>query len=117
MRDMELCRKIMLAAVNGNRNSVIDGYTDDVIKYNQRLLIDKGYLKGSVLKNSDKDTDIPANVYVKEVTWEGHDFIDAIADESNWSKVKGFLKEGGKQITIDTIAVAVQTLFRFGAAA
>ncbi len=117
MRDMELCRAIMLAAVNDNRNGPINGYSEDAIKYNKRLLIDKGYLKGSLIKDSTKDTDIPAAVFIKEITWEGHDFIDGIADESNWSKVKDFLKEGGKQITIDTIAVAIQTLFRFGAAA
>ena len=117
MRDMEVCRAIMLAAVNGNRNGPIDGYSEDVVKYNKRLLIDKGYLKGSAGKDSTKDTDIPAYVLIKEVTWEGHDFIDAIAADSNWSKVKDFLKEEGKQITIDTIAVAVQSLFRFGAAA
>jgi hypothetical protein len=114
---MELCRAIMLAAVGGNRNGPIDDYSEDAIKYNKRLLIDRGYLKGRVLKNSESDTDIPADVFIIEITWEGHDFIDGIADESNWSKVKDFLKEGGKQVTIDTIAAAVKTLFGFGAAA
>lgn len=117
MRDMELCRTIMLEAANQNRNGPIEGYSDDAIKYNKRLLIDKGYLKGKAIKSSDADSEIPLAVFVTEITWEGHDFIDAIKDETNWVKVKDFLKDAGKQITIDTIAVAVQSLFRFGAAA
>jgi hypothetical protein len=45
------------------------------------------------------------------VPWAGHDFIDAIESDSNWEKVKAFLKETGMQLTIETIKYAIGKLF------
>lgn len=111
-RDMELVRKILLAVENSQTDTLIDGYDDDTIKYHKALVIEKGLADGSVLKSN---TEIPAAVGLVKLTWSGHDFVDAIASESNWAKVKVFLKDGGKQLTIETVKAAVIHLFCFGA--
>jgi hypothetical protein len=113
-RDMELVRKVLLAAQDGNQNRAIEGYTEDQILYHKDLVIRHRLAEGTVMPDSTKATEVPAAVYIRKLTWEGHDFIDAIADESNWNKVKDFLKDAGKQVTIETVKVAVSRLFGFG---
>lgn len=114
-RDMELIRKVLLAAESGQANSSIDGYDEDTIKYHKALVIEAGLAEGSVLKSGAGNREIPAAVMIKKLTWAGHDFIDAIALDSNWTKVKDFLQDAGKQLTIDTVKAAVTHLFGFGA--
>lgn len=110
-RDMELVRKLLLAVESGQMNFVIDGYNNDTVKYHKALVIDAGLAEGSVLKSGMGNREIPVNVMLTKLTWAGHDFIDAIASDSNWAKVKEFLQDAGKQLTIETIKAAVIHLF------
>lgn len=115
-RDMELIRKVLLAVQDGSSNVSIEGYSDDDLKYHRALAIEKGLVKGSTLRDGTRSTEVPAAVTVTQLTWEGHDFIDAISSESNWQKVKDFLKDAGKEITLDTVKFAVGQIFGFGSA-
>jgi hypothetical protein len=110
-RDMDLIRAVVLKAVEGDPNGAIPGYTEDEINYHRALAVQKGLLEGRVLDDNSSMTDIPLDVFVLGVPWAGHDFIDAIESDSNWSKVKAFLSEAGKQVTIETIKYAAQKLF------
>jgi hypothetical protein len=113
-RDMELIRKVLLAVQDGNPNLPIDGYSEDEVKYHRKLAIEAELIKGAIRESGRNPREIPAGVIVKELTWSGHDFIDAIATESNWQRVKDFLKDSGKQITLETVKVAVLQLFGYG---
>ena len=113
-RDMELIRKVLLAVENMQPNSPIEGYSDEQVKYHRALVIEAGLVKGSILPDSETLSEIPASVVLDKLTWTGHDFVDAIASESNWHKVKNFLKDAGKQITIETVKFAVLQLFGTG---
>lgn len=113
-RDMELVRKVLIAVENGQTNAPIDGYDEDTIKYHKALVIEAGLAEGSTLKSGTGNREIPAAVMLIKLTWAGHDFVDAIASESNWTKVKAFLLEAGKQVTIETVKAAVVHLFGFG---
>ena len=110
-RDMDLIRLVMLSAEAGPPYPPIEGYTQDAIKYHEMLAIEHGLLEGAVHKVHTHPTEIPGAVIVRGVTWEGHDFIDAIREDKNWTKVKSFLAEGGKQLTIETVKFAVLRLF------
>lgn len=110
-RDMDLIRKVVLAAEAGPPFPKIEGYTEDAIKYHQMLAIQHGLLDGAVLKVHTHPTEIPGAVVIKDVTWEGHDFIDAIREDTNWTKVKSFLADAGKQLTIETVKFAVLRLY------
>jgi hypothetical protein len=115
-RDMELIRKVLLAVQDGRHNLPIESYSDDEIKYHRALAIEKKLVDGRIMKDNSKFSDVPAEVNVIKLTWAGHDFIDAITSDSDWQKVKDFLKDAGKQITLDTVKVAVAQLFRYGTA-
>lgn len=111
---MDLIRAVVLKAAEGDANGAIPGYTEDEVNYHRALAIQKGLLEGRVLEDNSM-TDIPVDVIVLGVPWAGHDFIDAIESDSNWEKVKAFLAETGKQITIETVKYAVGRLFGAGA--
>ncbi|WP_159016603.1 DUF2513 domain-containing protein [Cognatiluteimonas profundi] len=110
-RDMDLLRQIVLSAEAGPPFPAIGGYTEDAIKYHKMLAIEAGLIHGKWLRDNTRITEIPATVMVTDVTWEGHDFLQAIRDEANWGKVKTFLAASGKQLSIEMIKVAVRSLF------
>lgn len=111
-RDMDLIRLVLLKACTDDPNGAIDGYGDDEIRYHRKLAIEKGLLTGFVMESHDRPSRIPRNVVVKDVTWEGHDFIDAIRSDTNWNKVKEFLMAAGKQVTLETVMQAIREIFR-----
>lgn len=113
-RDMDLIRKILLAVEADQQNSPIDGYEEDTVKYHKALAIEAELVEGSLVKSGSGNREIPAAVMLKKLTWSGHDFIDAIGSESNWVKVKSYLQDSGKQITIETVKAAVVYLLGFG---
>lgn len=115
-RDMELVRKLLLNVEAGKARAAVEGYTDDVINYHKALLIERGLVEGSPLYTSglNSSPDIPRDVYIKKLTWEGHDFIDGVRVDTKWNKVKTFLTDAGKDITIETTKYAVAHLFGFG---
>lgn len=112
-RDMDLIRQLLLSAEAGPPYPKIEGYTQDAIKYHQKLAIDAGLLEGAIAKDHTKPTEIPGAVIIKGVTWAGHDFIDAIREDTKWNKVKGYVADAGKQLTIETAKFAIAQLFHF----
>ena len=89
----------------------IVGFTPQAIKYHQMLAIEAGLLNGTHGKYSENATEIPSFVNIQDVTWEGHNFIDAIREDNNWNKIKNYLVEQGKQLSIETILKAATILF------
>lgn len=112
-RDIELIRKILLLLESGikNQNNMIEGYSSDQIKYHKALILEAQFVKGTVLYGS---TEIPESIHILKITMIGHDFIDAISNDTNWNKMKDFLKDSGKQVTADSIKDAVKQLFIIG---
>lgn len=110
-RDMDLIRKILLNAESGELD--LPDVAEDMLKYHQALAIEAGLLKGKILSSFKDSGDVPAAVFVQGVTWDGHDFIDAIREDTNWQKVKTFLADAGKQVTIETVKAAISNLFGF----
>src|SRR5687768_1994905 len=107
-RNMDLIRAVLLQAQKGDPNGSVDGFTGDELKYHRALAIEAGLLRGRALKDHQTPTEIPAAVMVQDLTWQGHDFLDAIESDTNWGKVKQFLGDTGKQLTIETIKFAIK---------
>jgi hypothetical protein len=67
----------------------LPGYTAHEIEYHARLLINAGIIdagSGGVMEG----------FLFRGLTWEGHDFIDAIRDDAIWEKTKkGATEVGG----------------------
>ena len=109
-RDMDLIRKMLLIieanCVPGILSPIpLDGYTEDQIDYHFDLLQEIGFIEGTYYIGG-KSKDYLGNF---RMTWAGHDFLDAVRNDSVWARVKGKLAQVGGDAPLDVIkAVAVK---------
>ena len=88
-RDLDLIRLILLAIEadalyrtgrHGHFRLSIPGYHDDNVQYHLALLHEAGFLVAQVM-NYD--------YFVTRLTWDGHEFLDTIRNDSIWNRAKG----------------------------
>lgn len=116
-RDMELIRIILLKIEEkfidtAIYNLHINGYDTETVAYHCMLLSDAGLITDCRIQYADN------GIYsfgVGALTWEGHDFLDKIRDDSTWHKTKEAIKNKGLPLIIDTIKT-VATAFITAAA-
>lgn len=104
-RDMDLCRKILFAieeqyVCTSIYNLKIDGYTTEEVAYHCKLLYEAGLIKDCVVKHASNRI---ISFGVSRLTWEGHDFLDKIREDTLWNKTKGFIKDKTLPMTLDVI--------------
>lgn len=104
-RDMELCRKILFAieeqyVSTAIHNLKIDGYTTDEVAYHCILLHEAGLIKDCKIMYASNRI---ASFGVSSLTWEGHDFLDKIREDTVWNKTKRFIKDKALPMTLDVI--------------
>ncbi len=98
-RDMELIRKILFyIEENGDSETLIrqwdiEGHNFKEVSYHVKLLVERGLVNG-------RDSGISQYLlwYADSLTWEGHDFLDAIKNDTIWEKVKAGIKSKGLEI-------------------
>ncbi len=98
-RDMDLCRRIMLAVEN--ETGVEDAPERPVLAYHVALLQEAGLLDAIIQKDSKGN---PANFHVKRLTWEGHEFLEASKDPTIWEKAKSSIIKPGASWTFGLLA-------------
>jgi hypothetical protein len=108
---MELIRKILVAMVDhpqptGTVPLEFEGYSEQDVSYHVKLLADKGLIEAASF-NSRAGLKWKA----KRLTWDGHDFIEAIRDDERWSRVRRWVADAGKILTLETAKEAVRQLF------
>ncbi len=112
-RDMELCRKILFAIEEQYVDSAIinlkiEDYSMEEVAYHCKILYDAGLIDDYSSKNADNHIYIFG---VGSLTWEGHDFLDKIREESIWTEVKDKIKNKGLPFIIDVVKeVATQVI-------
>ena len=99
-RDMELIRNILIAVEMENDPSEIKGYDADVNKYHQALMMEAGLADGMVSKSIDNNTNTPNAVFLRKLTWEGHEFLDTVRQDSIWKTVKTEFKDASMETII-----------------
>jgi Hypothetical protein (DUF2513) len=89
-RDMELIRKIVLEIQSWDNISLrkikLEGVDDDKLARHLELLDQAGMIEA--LFHSTAAKSVPDLVYIKDLTWAGHDFAESIKNESVWAKIK-----------------------------
>jgi hypothetical protein len=70
------------------------------IAYHVKLLDESGLIKVSILEYSG-DADIYFDL--DRLTWSGHDFLDAIRNDSIWNKTKQMITDKGGAMTFELI--------------
>ncbi len=104
-RDMELIRKILfkieeMVDNTAKYNIKIDGYTMDQIAYHCAILYEGGYVFNYKVQYSDNKVHY---FEVGRLTWEGHEFLDKIREESIWNDTKNAIKEKGLPLVFDIV--------------
>ena len=61
------------------------------------LLIEAGLFNGVVIRNDNSG--IIRKVKIRDITWEGHNFIDAAKNDNLWNKAKSTILNGATGIT------------------
>lgn len=101
-RDMDLVRTLLfelekqsyIVAASGVVN--IDGYDDEAIHYHLRILTDSPYVMAQ---------DVRGTPNYFRLTWEGHEFLESIRDDTRWNQLKEASTKAGAA-SIDAIAKA-----------
>lgn len=104
-RDMELIRKILFKieeeyVSTALFNLAIYGYEFNSVAYQCKLLYEAHLVDNYSAKYGDNT--IYAFV-VGGLTWEGHDFLDKIRQDTIWNKTKETITQKGLPMIIDVI--------------
>ena len=107
---MDLVREILLdiESAEGRYEDVdLPDYSEDVVNYHLDLLISAGIVNGDMKWTAGGG----GFAIVKGLSWYGHDFLDAIRNDSIWAKTKAFVKESELQSIPIELLVSVATDF------
>lgn len=99
---MDLVRQILLTisdhpSAQAPRVLEIEGHSLEEITYHCALLIEAGFLEGSIVLDRGALVE-PA---IDRLTWNGHEFLDAARDPARWKRAQAKLaKIGGATVPI-----------------
>lgn len=98
-RNMELIR-LLLMDVEGEEDVDLSPYSDEEILYHKSLLVDSGLVVGKVLRGEQYEV---VAVDITQLSWEGHDFLDAARNEKVWRKVQEKIASFGGSVTMTVL--------------
>jgi hypothetical protein len=91
-RDMDLIREILLFTETGQETSDNRNLSRQEVAYHFWLLKDAGYVDALIQRD---EKNVPIGFHINSLTWEGHEFLDAMRDDTLWKKAKEtFIKPG-----------------------
>ncbi len=113
-RDMDVVRDLLL------RSEAADGsvsINDALETYHVRIMLDARLIEGRI--SEEITSDAPRNSHIHNLTWAGHDFLDAARDETVWRTAKEKVLKPGVSWTFELLkdvlkALAKQQLSRVG---
>ena len=89
-RNFDIIRELLLRIAD-ERDLQIDGISQLEVLIHLEMLIEAGFVVGEVIRdNSEVD---PVFGHANRLTWNGHDFLEAIENPGNWSKIKSLIRE------------------------
>ena len=111
---MDLARNILIEVEEKSKDIgivdvVFDGYEPDVISYHIMQLN-----QGGLISAIDCTTQFGLKWRATGLTWEGHEFLDAIRNDTVWKSVKDTVKEKGGAVPFEilkTLAVEAAKTF------
>jgi hypothetical protein len=117
VRNMDLIREILLKteevtpdkSMNYNLLESKDKISEQEYIYHVMLLKEAGYID-AILKPSEGD--ILFGGLIKRLTWEGHEFLDNIREQSVWNKVKDKIKSHGGTVSVSLLTELAKNLMR-----
>ena len=113
-RDMDVVREILLATESAgpgglSSNVIATGSNQDVVAYNAELLVEAGMLRGEVVRYIGS---VAPNVCIQRLTWDGHDFLDAIRDDTVWNETKVALLDTAGTAALEVVKALAVSISR-----
>jgi len=113
-RDMNLVRKILLEIENqatgyAPNNFAVEGYTQEQIRYHAYIMMQDGLIEG--INRTDLNSTSP-QVIPRNLTWVGHEFLEAARNDTVWKKAMDIVKEKGGTITITVLSQLLSSLMK-----
>lgn len=99
-RDMNLIRLLLLQLDGDKSERDLSAYSEDQQKYNIAKLIEAGFIRGEVVRD---ERDQIAAAAATELTWAGHEFLDAARNEATWKKTLDFIASKGLVVTVELL--------------
>lgn len=111
-RDMDLCRKILFAIEEQYVDTAlygleVEGYSMQQVAYHCKILHDAGLIsnyKGYFASNRLYD------FAVGSLTWDGHEFLDKIRQDTIWNKTKDVITQKGLPMVLDVVKEISQSI-------
>jgi hypothetical protein len=79
------------------------------ISYHMSLLIEAGLVKGQVVQTTGPEV---KEFFAQSLTWEGHEFLDSIRNDTVWTKTKKVFTEKGIEMSFDLVKSVAQVLVK-----
>jgi Hypothetical protein (DUF2513) len=100
-RDWDLIRQILLAVEQADATVKISfedmiDCTEETFHYNTVLLTEAGLVHSMVLPRIN-------TTLVESLTWEGHEFLDAIRNHASWEHIKTIAAEKSLGLSFSSI--------------
>ena len=115
-RDMELIRELLLFFEEktgpehvGPGEIEIGGYDPLAIHHHVLLLCEAGLLTCERITSSTTPERL-VDALPFDLSWEGHEFLDAARDETIWSKAKELLKDKGMTVGLAVLQALLVSL-------
>lgn len=98
-RDIELIIKILKNVEesdcpNDRIFAEIEGYDDSLVQYNVGLMVEVGLIEA--INATSKDG---IKYLIRNLTWSGHDFLDAARDQNVLNKAKEIARRQGAELS------------------
>jgi hypothetical protein len=97
---MDLCRDILLQVEADDKQPLPSKWTGQQMLFHVELLNDAGLLEAQIVRESKGEL---SSVRVKRLTWLGHEYLDAMRDNTVWAKAKDAFLTKGTSWTFDLL--------------
>lgn len=104
-RDLELIKKILLKVEEHDSTSVIqklsiEDHDQELINYQIHLMDQANLVNAEIIRVGANEI---ADAEILEMTWNGHEFLDAAKNETIWKKTKELIKEHGGSVPFEVL--------------
>ncbi|AZS50380.1 DUF2513 domain-containing protein [Entomomonas moraniae] len=106
-RDWDLIREILIAVEDLpdttsrlNANAITE-YDAETVSYHMSILNEAGLIVAQCSKTK------PILCFANSLTWEGHEFLDKIRQQSAWNKIKTIVRDKGLDLSYEALKIAL----------
>ena len=114
--DPDLIKKILTALEETDKDdpneylsslNKIEGYSYEGLIYHIRQLIEGGYIDGEVIDSLGR---IGSGLFIRRLTWKGHDFVENSRNDTIWNKAKTTILSRVGGIPLDVLSETLKNL-------